>query len=47
MPYAKGHCESLQQRLKQHKAGEAQSTRPYLPFDIIYFEEFRLVLVHE
>jgi putative endonuclease len=36
----KGHCENLQERLKQHNAGETQSTRPHVPFDIVYFEEF-------
>ncbi|HEY5746195.1 MAG TPA: GIY-YIG nuclease family protein, partial [Chryseolinea sp.] len=36
----KGHCENLQERLKQHNAGGTQSTRSHLPFNIIYFEEF-------
>jgi putative endonuclease len=36
----KGHCENLQERLKQHNAGQTQSTRPHLPFEIIHFEEF-------
>ena len=38
--YYKGHCEDLQKRLSQHNSGLTESTRPYLPFEIAYFEEF-------
>jgi len=37
----KGHCEDLASRLKQHNAGMTESIRPYIPFTIIYFEEFQ------
>jgi len=36
----KGHCEDLQKRLKQHNAGMTRSTRPFIPLEIIYVEEF-------
>jgi len=38
--YYKGHCKDLQIRLSQHNAGYTQSIRPYIPFEIIYFEIF-------
>ena len=36
----KGHCEDLSVRLKQHNEGLTKSIKPYLPFEIVYFEEF-------
>ncbi len=36
----KGHCENLEERLKQHNAGMTQSIRPYIPFKLIYKEKF-------
>ena len=38
--YYKGHCENLDERLKQHNSGMTESIRPYIPFEIAYFEEF-------
>ncbi|MBS1759514.1 MAG: GIY-YIG nuclease family protein [Bacteroidetes bacterium] len=38
--YYKGHCENLETRLQQHNAGSTTSIKPYLPFTVIYFEEF-------
>ena len=38
--FYKGHCENLQQRLKQHNAGMTESIRKYIPFEIAYFETF-------
>jgi len=38
--YYKGHCEDLALRLRQHNAGMTQSIKPYLPFEVVYFEEF-------
>ncbi|MBD3747857.1 MAG: GIY-YIG nuclease family protein [Sphingobacteriales bacterium] len=38
--YYKGHCESLEIRLKQHNSGHTQSIKPYIPFKLVYFEEF-------
>ena len=36
----KGHCENLEKRLIQHNSWMTTSTRPYLPFTIIYYESF-------
>jgi len=38
--YYKGHCGDLERRLLQHNAGMTRSIRPYIPFQIIYFEQF-------
>jgi len=39
--YYKGHCEDLDKRLKEHNSGMTESIRMYVPFTIVYFEEFR------
>jgi len=36
----KGHCENLTERMKQHNAGMTKSNKAYMPFDVIYTEEF-------
>ncbi|WP_293010659.1 GIY-YIG nuclease family protein [Mongoliibacter sp.] len=38
--YYKGHCKDLQKKLIQHNSGMTVSIRPYIPFEIVYFEEF-------
>jgi putative endonuclease len=38
--FYRGHCKDLQKRLDQHNAGMTVSLRSYLPFEIIYFEQF-------
>ena len=38
--FYKGHCQDLQSRLKQHNLGQTTSTKPFTPWEIIYFEEF-------
>ena len=38
--YYKGHCENLEKRLAQHNPGMTESIRPYIPFKLVYFEEF-------
>ena len=38
--YYKGHCEDLADRLKQHNSGMTESIRPYIPFILVYKEEF-------
>ncbi len=38
--YYKGHCRDLQKRLQQHNSGMTESNRPYIPFELLYFEEF-------
>ena len=36
----KGHCEDLKKRLEQHNAGMTKSIKPYIPFKLVYFEEY-------
>jgi putative endonuclease len=38
--FYKGHCENLEERLKEHNSGLTQSIRPYILFTLVYFEEF-------
>jgi len=38
--FSKGHCEDLELRLKQHNSGQTVSTKPFIPWEIVYFEEF-------
>ena len=38
--YYKGHCQELEQRLKEHNSGMTLSIRQYIPFRIVYFERF-------
>jgi putative endonuclease len=36
----KGHCENLEERLKQHNSGMTESIKMYIPFEVVYFECF-------
>jgi len=36
----KGHCQDLDNRIAQHNSGMTVSIRPYLPFQLVYFESF-------
>ena len=36
----KGHCENLEERLKQHNSRMTESIRKYIPFEMVYFESF-------
>jgi putative endonuclease len=38
--FYKGHCQNLQERLKQHNKGMTRSIKSKIPFELIYFEEF-------
>ncbi len=38
--YYKGHCHDLEKRLQQHNSGMTESIRPYIPLQLVYFEEF-------
>jgi putative endonuclease len=38
--FYKGHCENLENRLKEHNSGMTISIKPYLPFKIVHFEQF-------
>ncbi len=35
----KGFCSDLNERLAQHNAGKTRSTKPFTPWEIVYFEE--------
>ena len=41
--YYKGHCQNLAKRLQEHNSGMTKSIRPYIPFQLIYFEEFEIL----
>lgn len=36
----KGHCNNLQDRLKQHNWGKTKATKPFIPWEVVYFETF-------
>lgn len=38
--FYKGSCKDLNKRLEQHNSGDTTSTRPFIPWSIIYSEEF-------
>ncbi len=38
--FYKGHCKDIALRLQQHNAGMTESIRPYIPFKLVYQEEF-------
>jgi len=38
--YYIGYSDDLRRRLKEHNKGIVKSTRPYLPWKIIYFEAY-------
>ena len=38
--FYKGHCENLEKRILQHNSGMTESLRPYIPFKIVYSENF-------
>ena len=36
-----GFSDDLRERLKKHNKGYVFSTKPYLPWDIVYYEAYR------
>ena len=38
--FYKGHCENLDKRIIQHNQGFTKSTKPFIPWILIYFEGF-------
>ena len=36
----KGCCKDISARLKEHKRGKTRSTRCYIPWRLVYWEEF-------
>ena len=40
--FYKGHCENLEKRMLEHNSGMTTSIKPYIPFKLIYSEQFKL-----
>ncbi|AFN75436.1 excinuclease abc c subunit domain protein [Melioribacter roseus P3M-2] len=38
--YYIGHTADYEKRLKDHNRGKVRSTKPYVPWKIVYLEEF-------
>ena len=38
--YYKGHCQNIEKRLAEHNNGVTKSIKPYIPFKLVYLEEF-------
>jgi len=38
--FYKGSTNDLKRRLLQHNKGEVDSTRPYMPFNLVYYEAY-------
>ena len=38
--YYIGHCEDLNSRISRHNSRMVPSTRPFVPWSLIYYEEF-------
>jgi putative endonuclease len=38
--YYKGHCENLNDRIKEHNSGQTKSIKSKLPFRLVYNEIF-------
>jgi len=36
----KGHTHNLENRIKEHNSGKTFSTKTYVPWELVYFEEF-------
>jgi putative endonuclease len=39
--YYIGHTNNINNRLKRHNSGQVKSTKPYLPWKIIYTENYQ------
>ena len=35
-----GQCNNLEKRIKEHNKGKVQSTKPYVPLELKYYEKF-------
>lgn len=36
----KGHTADLAKRLQEHNSGKNRSTKPFIPWKLVYYEEF-------
>jgi len=41
MRFYKGQCQNLEKRLVEHNKGLTKSTKPFIPWELVYFESFR------
>lgn len=39
--YYVGSCQDLEQRFKQHNSGLVKSTKGYLPWELVYNEQYK------
>jgi putative endonuclease len=39
--FYKGHCQNLEERLREHNAGKTKSIKAFRPWKLVYFEEFQ------
>jgi putative endonuclease len=39
----KGFCSDLEKRLSEHNSGKTKSTRPFIPWEIVYFERIESI----
>lgn len=39
--FYKGHFQNPEERLRQHNNGFTKSTKPFIPWEAVYFEEFQ------
>jgi putative endonuclease len=39
----KGFCSDIEKRLFEHNSGKTTSTRPFIPWEIAYYEKFNSV----
>ena len=38
--YYKGHCKNIKERIKEHNSGKTKSTKAFIPWKLVYQEEF-------
>lgn len=38
--FIRGHCQDIENRLKEHNTGKTKSTKGYIPWQLVYFETF-------
>ena len=39
----KGFCSDLERRLFEHNSGKTTATKPFIPWKIVYYEEFNSI----
>jgi putative endonuclease len=38
-----GYTKDLQRRVMEHNSGFSQSTKPYIPWELVYYESYKLL----